>query len=294
MKQSKNNPNNMNTNNNEKRFKAAVILFPGTNCENETKDVLIEAGLDAEIVRWNEDTKKLQDYDAYVLPGGWSYEDRIRAGVIAAKGKIINFLKQQDEEKKPILGICNGCQILVESGLVPELNIEKTEMALAPNHNPKVSGFYCTWINLIKNGNCVFTKDLEDKEIIPMPIAHGEGRFTTENEEVIDELLKNNQIIFAYCDNKGEIKDEFPINPNGSKLNIAAVSNKHGNVMAMMPHPERASYKRQIKLKKTLSFQDAECHAPAIKIFTSILTHLKENCLLANKKSETNIVKEDN
>lgn len=254
------------------KLKVAVILFPGTNCENESKFVMKAIGIKTEIVRWNEDVKKLAEYDGYFLPGGWSYEDRIRAGVIAAKSSIIEMLKEQDKKGKPIIGICNGCQILVESGLVPELKIEKVEMAVAPNINPKVSGFYCTWINVKKINDCEFTSEIDDV-VMKMPIAHAEGRFTTNNQKVIDGLVANKQIIFQYCDADGKVIDKFPINPNGAILNIAGISNKKGNVLAMMPHPERASFNRQHK-DYCQDFETAEEFAPAIKIFESMKKYM--------------------
>ncbi len=128
--------------------KIAVMMFPGTNCENESKYSLASVGMDCEIVRWNEPIDKIKSFDGYLIAGGWSYEDRIRAGIIAAKSNIMATLKEMDALGKPIIGICNGCQVLMESGLVPDLGIENVEMALAPNKNPKVSGFYCTWTNL--------------------------------------------------------------------------------------------------------------------------------------------------
>jgi phosphoribosylformylglycinamidine synthase subunit PurQ / glutaminase len=256
-------------------MKVAVILFPGTNCENESKYVLDAVGIHADIVRWNEPVSKLSKYDGYLLPGGWSYEDRIRAGVIAAKGKIMEMLREQDKLGKPIIGICNGCQILAESGLVPDLKIEKIEIALAPNINPKVSGYYCTWVHVKKKGDCIFTSKLSNDEVIPLPIAHGEGRFTTNDKKIIDELVKNKQIIFTYCDENGIEKNEFPINPNGTMMNIAGISNKKGNVLAMMPHPERASFNRQLKLYPLKSIQDGEGFASAIKIFQSMNTGKK-------------------
>ena len=130
--------------------KIAVILFPGTNCENEAARAVEATGMKAEIIRWN-DSKKLGLFDGYILPGGWSYEDRIRAGVIASKDKVMNVIKEEAEKGKVVLGICNGCQVLVEAGIIPGVK-DKVQMALAPNINPFVSGYYCTWIK-IKNAS---------------------------------------------------------------------------------------------------------------------------------------------
>jgi len=250
--------------------KIAVILFPGTNCENETALAVNEAGMKATIVRWN-DITGLKDYDGYVLPGGWSYEDRIRAGVIASKDKIMDTIKEEASNGKVVLGICNGCQVLVESGIIPGLQ-DKVSMALAPNINSFVSGFYCTWVK-IKNSckrKTAFNLKMDDGEIISIPIAHGEGRFTTKDESLIPNLLQNDQLLFRYCDSIGNIVGNFPVNPNGSSINIAGMVNKKGNVLAMMPHPERAAFFRQVP-----ELHHKEGEGPGMKIFKSIKEYLK-------------------
>ncbi len=252
--------------------KVAVILFPGTNCENETYRAVKAVGMGADIVRWN-DIKNLDSYDGYILPGGWSYEDRIRAGVISAQDPIMDMIKDEAKEGKVVLGICNGCQILVESGIIPGLK-DKVQMALAPNINPFVSGFYCTWIK-IKNAAkraTAFNITMDKDEIIPIPIAHAEGRFTTKDKALIQELIKNDQLLFRYCDDIGNIADKFPVNPNGSMINIAGVCNKKGNVLAMMPHPERTAWMRQVPGMHT----DGEAKGPGAKIFESIKEYLKK------------------
>ncbi len=251
--------------------KIAVIMFPGSNCENETALAIEATGMKAKIVRWN-DTIGLSYYDGYVLPGGWSYEDRIRAGVIPAKDPVMKIIKQEVEKGKVVLGICNGCQILVESGIIPGLK-DKVQMALAPNINPFISGFYCAWVK-IKNSSkkkTAFNLTMEQGEIIPIPIAHAEGRFATKDKVLIQHLIANDQLLFRYCDEDGNIADKFPINPNGSLINIAGITNKKGNVLAMMPHPERASWFRQVP---ELHF-NGEKKAPANKIFESIKEYLK-------------------
>lgn len=223
--------------------KIAVILFPGINCHEETLLAANSAGMEGKVLRWN--TKEsLSDYGGFVIPGGFSYEDRIRSGVISAKDPIMEAIKAESMKGKPVLGICNGAQVLVESGLIPGLK-GKVEMALAPNINPFVSGYYCTWVYVKSTGNSVFNA-FYGEEPIPMPIAHGEGRFTTKDNTLLGELKKNGQIAFRYCDKEGNFIEDFPVNPNGSIYNIAAVSNKEGNVLAIMPHPERANWLRQM------------------------------------------------
>ncbi len=251
--------------------KIAVIMFPGNNCENETARAVNAVGMKATIVRWNE-TKNLKEYDGYILPGGWAYEDRIRAGVIAAKDPIMNLIKEEARKGKVVLGICNGCQVLVESGIIPGLR-DKVDFALAPNINPFVSGYYCTWVK-IKNyskGKNAFNLNMEKDEVIDIPIAHAEGRFITKDKALVQTLLKNEQLIFRYCDSVGNIADKFPINPNGSMINIAGIVNKKGNVLAMMPHPERSSWMRQVP---GMHF-NGEKLGPGSKIFESIKEYLR-------------------
>lgn len=252
----------------------AVILFPGNNCENETALAVEAAGMDAKIIRWNQ-REHLDDYDGYVLGGGWAHEDRVRAGVIAAKDPIMRKLKSEARKGKPVLGICNGAQVLIESGLVPGLKNE-VEMALAPNINPYVSGYYCAWIKIknIADNKSIFTKALEPNEVIRIPIAHGEGRFTTTEKNLLKKLIQNKQIVFRYCNKKGDVVDKFPVNPNSSMHCIAGLCNKKGNVMAMMPHPERAAWFKQHPTCLNKSFEENEKLAPASKIFESMKQYI--------------------
>ena len=251
--------------------KIAVIMFPGNNCEEETARAVRAVGMKADILRWN-DTKNLDTYDGYILPGGWAYEDRIRAGVIAAKDPVMKIIKKESNAGKVVLGICNGCQVLIESGIIPGLQ-NKVEMALAPNINPFITGYYCTWVK-IKNYSkrkTAFNLTIEDDEILQIPIAHAEGRFITKDKVLIQQLLKNDQLLFRYCDELGNIADKFPANPNGSLINIAGVCNKKGNILAMMPHPERASWMRQVPEMHSWG----EKKGSGSKIFESIKEYLK-------------------
>ena len=206
---------------------AAILQFPGTNCDIDTYRVFNEL-LDVEATLiWHEKTTDLEKFDAIILPGGFSYGDRLRAGIIAAYSPVINQLKKLSIKGKPIVGICNGFQILVESGLLPG--------ALLTNSNLK---FICKWVDLKVETNNLFTNSFQSNSIIKMPIAHNEGRYYV-NEDKLQELERNNQIVLRYSDSEGNTS--LDNNPNGSISNIAAVSNSDGNVLGMMPHPERAS-----------------------------------------------------
>jgi phosphoribosylformylglycinamidine synthase I len=200
-------------------MKAGIVVFPGSNCERDVYHVLNDViGISAQYV-WHTE-KSIDDYDALVLPGGFSYGDRLRAGVIAAQSPIVEGIKKKANDGLPILGICNGFQILVEAGLLPG--------ALAKNVKLE---FSCKWLEIeVLNTNTPFTNLFKLNEQISIPIAHGEGRYVISDNKLHD-LYQNNQVVFKY-------KDQ---NPNGSTEMIAAICNEEGNVMGLMPHPERAS-----------------------------------------------------
>jgi len=233
--------------------RVALIQFPGSNCEWETKAAAEAAGMVCDIFRWNRDPELLSGYDGYIIGGGFSYQDRVRAGVIATKEPIVaRMMAEVGDKGKPALGICNGAQVLVEAGLIPGVRRGEVEMALAPNrHDPqrRIAGFCCRWIFLrltAEPARCVFTSEFEASKVFPIPIAHGEGRFTTRDPDLVERLRANGQIVFQYCDAEGGVEDRPEVNPNGAVANIAGLSNPEGNVLAMMPHPERASFLRQV------------------------------------------------
>jgi phosphoribosylformylglycinamidine synthase subunit PurQ / glutaminase len=227
-------------------MKIAVIQFPGSNCEKETNQALKRAGLEPINFLWNEPVKKLEKCDGFVIVGGFSYEDRSRAGVIAAMDPVMKVLAKQAAKGKPILGICNGAQILLECGLVPGVKDDKVVMALTENkrvQDDKVvgTGFYNNWIHMRQHSLAhatAFNQGLTQDEVLRVPIAHAQGRFVM-SSVLLKEVNEKGLIAFQYCDGAGVVVDEFPINPNGSIASIAAVTNYAGNVMAMMPHPER-------------------------------------------------------
>ncbi len=216
-----------------------VIQFPGSNCERETKLAIKRSGMFAKDVFWNSSLTLLDECDGYIIVGGFSFEDRLRSGVIAALNPIIKSLTKQSEKLKPILGICNGAQILLESGLVPGLKDNKLGAALYTNKrqingNTVEGGFYNDWCDIkpkFINSSHAFTNQFKENVSINIPFAHGQGRFVL-SEELYQEMIDNECSFFQY---QGE-------NPNGSIHNLAAISNKNGNVMAMMPHPERTEF----------------------------------------------------
>ncbi|MCW8445368.1 phosphoribosylformylglycinamidine synthase I [Fluoribacter gormanii] len=227
-------------------IRIGLIQFPGSNCERETALAVKRVGMEPVEFLWNESLEKLRNLDGYILIGGFSYEDRSRAGIIAALDPVIQEIKAQSEQGKPVLGICNGAQILVESGLVPGLNHHEISMALTENkriaHGKIVgTGFYNAWVHMRLAENHqhnAFTRHLTTKDFIHLPIAHAQGRFLMP-DSLLKEIEQHGLNLFQYCDAQGHISDNFPINPNGSAGNIAAITNYAGNVMAMMPHPER-------------------------------------------------------
>ena len=248
----------------------AVIYFPGNNCEIETAEAVRVAGMDSKIVRWNTQ-KDLSEFDGFVIPGGWAYEDRVRAGVIAAKDPVMHMVKEQAEVGKPVLGICNGAQVLIETGMVPGL-ANKVQFALAPNRNPFIAGYYNVWVHIKSTQakrRTAFT-DFAKDTVMYVPIAHGEGRFVTREKGLVKQLEKNGQITFQYCAVDGTVAKRFPENPNGSQAAIAALSNKAGNVMAMMPHPERAIWQHQMPGSKKVAAKTKN-----ILLFESMKKYIK-------------------
>ncbi len=221
------------------RIQVAVVQFPGVNCEAETVRALRRVGLSAQVFGWTRPGAELRSYSAYVLPGGFSYQDRVRAGAVAAKDDRMEVLAQEAELGKPVLGICNGAQILVEAGMVPGGGA--VELALARNRMPDRSGYYSRWVYVkVEDSPCVFTRSLPAGTVLPLPVAHGEGRFTSKDRGRMDSLLRAGQVPLCYCDPRGEAAKSFPENPNGAEAAAAGVCNPRGNVLALMPHPERA------------------------------------------------------
>ncbi len=208
-------------------MKAGVVVFPGSNCDHDLYHVLKHIlGQDVRFV-WHKD-RDVADLDAVFLAGGFSYGDYLRSGAIARFSPVMNEVVAMAKAGKPVMGICNGFQILCEAGLFPG--------ALMRNRN---LDFICKEVYLtVVNDRTRFTADYRAGEVLKIPIAHGEGNYVAE-AETIAELNDNGQVVFRYCDADGNITDAA--NPNGSLENIAGICNREGNVLGMMPHPERAS-----------------------------------------------------
>ena len=207
-------------------MKFGVIVFPGSNCDHDAYHVLSKhVGQPVDFV-WHKQTD-LSDYDALVVPGGFSYGDYLRAGALARFSPVMNAVKDFAASGKFVFGLCNGFQILCEAGLLPG--------ALMRNKNLH---FVCKHVNIrVENAATPYTSELEMGEILSIPIAHAEGNYVCD-DATYAKLENNNQIIFRYCDENGEIIETA--NPNGARSNIAGICSAAGNVLGMMPHPERA------------------------------------------------------
>lgn len=215
----------------------AVPVFPGTNSEDETVRLLRDCGGDAELVHWSQ-TQKLDAYDAYVLSGGFAYEDRIRAGAIAAHDRIMDFVIDGAKAGKLVFGICNGAQILLEAGLVPGTSgVRRPTAAFAKN--APVPHFVCRHVHLklaVEPSRCAITAALPGGALVPAWAAHVEGRLAASPER-LDEIVTGRHVAFVYAHADGSV-DEAAV-PNGSALGCAGLVNREGNVLAIMPHPER-------------------------------------------------------
>ena len=220
-------------------MRVAIIVFPGSNCDRDMHHVLSDVyKVESQLV-WHTDQLP-KNIDAIVLPGGFSYGDRLRAGVIAAHSPVIKDVKKLAEKGMPVLGVCNGFQILVEAGLLPGALLRNTSLS-----------YICKWTEIIvKNNKTPFTNRLKLNQRIPIAIANGEGRYYAD-EKTLQTLKKNNQIVFVYSEQI-----------NGASLDIASICNKEGNVVGMMPHPERSA-------EQIINPRSAK---PASLIFESLLS----------------------
>lgn len=234
----------------------------GTNCDEETRQAFDALGVDAKIlhVRSIVDRQNLLDYHGLILPGGFAYGDYVRAGAIWAdvlRDELGDLLQQFARAGLPILGICNGFQVLVETGLLTVFERDRSpvDVALAGNVPP---GYRCTWTTVDdylylrhdNSGKCIFTRRIPNGSLLRMPTAHAEGRLLFsrgKEEECFRKLTENDRIVFRFAkSNKTYAEGVFPYNPNGSMWDIAGICNNNGTVMGMMPHPERAFFGYQL------------------------------------------------
>jgi len=208
-------------------MKFGVVIFPGSNCDQDMIYVLRKIMGQEVVELWHKDTH-LQNCDMVILPGGFSYGDYLRSGAIARFSPIMEKVSEFADKGGYVFGVCNGFQILCEAGLLPG--------ALLHNSDRK---FHCKNIFLkVQNTDTLITAAVPKDKVLKIPIAHGEGNYFNDAES-LKKMNESGQILFRYCDEKGNITDEF--NPNGSIENIAGVCNSTKNVFGMMPHPERAS-----------------------------------------------------
>ncbi|MBO8131574.1 MAG: phosphoribosylformylglycinamidine synthase I [Candidatus Marinimicrobia bacterium] len=210
-------------------MKVGIVVFPGSNCDYDSYYVFRKILKVQTNLIWHKESD-LRGYDAIILPGGFSYGDYLRAGAIARFSPVMQEVMRLAKRGNPIMGICNGFQILLEAGLLPG--------ALIPNNGMR---FRCEEVYIrVSNKDTIFTRNLKDGQVLKMPIAHYSGNYFAD-DNTVKELQDNGRIVFQYCDSDGNVTDLA--NPNGSILNIAGILNKEGNVLGMMPHPERASEK---------------------------------------------------
>mgnify|MGYP001070420354 FL=1 len=230
-----------------RKINFGVIQFPGSNCEQDCFYVVKHILKQNCTYVWH-DSKSLKNIDCIIVPGGFSYGDYLRTGAIAAQSNISSKIKDFANSGGVVIGICNGFQILTELKLLPGVLLRNKSL-----------NFICKDVNLkVAKGDSIFTSEYYENEILKIPIAHAEGNFYLNKSEIV-EVKKFNQIIFQYTSPVGLIDKDS--NPNGSILNIAGIRNKKGNVLGLMPHPERVS-------ENLLGGLDGK------KIFQSIIKHL--------------------
>ncbi len=211
------------------KIKFGTVVFPGSNCDRDayyvTRNIF---DMESELL-WHKETD-LKNSDVIILPGGFSYGDYVRSGAIAKVSPIMREVISFAKKGGIVLGICNGFQILLESGLLPGVMLKNKSLKfISKDVHVKVS-----------NKKTVFTSEIK-KDVLKIPIAHAEGNYFAD-EKTLNELLENEQIVFQYSSPQGTVSEKY--NPNGSQLNIAGIINKSGNVLGMMPHPERCADKK--------------------------------------------------
>ena len=227
--------------------KIGVIVFPGSNCDHDAYHAMKHVMNAETTFLWHKD-KEIKDLDLVIVPGGFSYGDYLRSGAIARFSPIMEAVQDYVKKGFPVLGICNGFQILLEAGLLPGAML----------HNEKLR-FVCKNVNIrVENDHTLFTSGMKEGTVLNVPVSHGEGNYFIEDDG-LTELKENDQIAFRYCDADGNLTKEA--NFNGSVDSIAGITNKQGNVLGMMPHPERA-------VEEILGSEDGK------QLFESVLNEL--------------------
>lgn len=239
--------------------RVAVLVFPGTNSEVETVDACNDAGMDARAVLWGDPPAVLREFAAYVLPGGFAYEDRVRAGAIAAKSPSVAVVAEEAQRGKLVLGLCNGAQVLAEAGLLGPVAIA---------HNLPSGHFQCKILEVeldARPSRCAITAALPPGARMKMAMAHGEGRFTGD-AQLFDALDRDGRITFKYVGGA----------PNGASHDAAAICNEAGNVLAVMPHPERVAWNFNLAFEEPqLRPQDPMRPSATAQLFASLARALR-------------------
>ncbi|MEM8779020.1 MAG: phosphoribosylformylglycinamidine synthase subunit PurQ [Cyanobacteria bacterium P01_G01_bin.49] len=208
-------------------MKFGVIVFPGSNCDRDIATITEGLLHQSTSMIWHQETD-ISDLDVVIIPGGFSYGDYLRCGAIARFSPVMQSVIDHANGGKLVLGVCNGFQVLTEVGLLPGALIRNRDLH-----------FICDRVPVrVENHQLPWTNAYSSQEVITLPIAHGEGRYYAD-DDTLKELEDNDQIVFRYCTTTGEITEAS--NPNGSLHNIAGITNQQGNILGMMPHPERAS-----------------------------------------------------
>ena len=206
-------------------MKAAVIVFPGSNCDRDIKVAIEQSTGKSCAMIWHRETE-LPDLDFIAVPGGFSYGDYLRSGAVAARSPVMRAVKEKADAGVPVLGVCNGFQILTETGMLPGVLMRNATLK-----------FICKDVDLrVEEADTVFTRAYQKGQIVRIPIAHADGNYFAD-PDTLKELEDNGRVAFRYCTSAGQVVDEA--NPNGSLNNIAGILNAKRNVLGMMPHPER-------------------------------------------------------
>lgn len=209
-------------------MKTAVVVFPGSNCDFDAVYAVRDTLQTDVLTVWHDSSELPEGTDLVILPGGFSYGDYLRCGAMASKSRIIDPIRKHTEKGLPLLGICNGFQVLTESGFLPGAMLANRSLS-----------FICNYCHIrVERNDTPFTCLYENGQVLRIPIAHYEGLYFLPEEDLAT-LEQEGRVVFRYCSPEGDISEKFA--PNGSLNNIAGITNPRGNVLGMMPHPERAS-----------------------------------------------------